>query len=135
MARFPVFTDNHVQESVVAGLRRRGFSVVRAIDVFPGKTPDEVLFEYAASEGRVLITNDRGFNKLGAAWLDAGRSFAGLVFWAQADYAAMTTGEIIRALEALAASDDPFAYPLQTIRSPAQSSLRERFKRARKSKR
>ena len=133
--RFSVFTDNHVQTSVTQGLRRRGWDVVRAIDEFPEKTEDEVLFEHAAKERRVLVTNDRGIHGLGVAWLEAGRSFAGLVFWPQEDYAAMTTGDIIQAFEALAAQERPFAYPIQTIRPPDRSPMRERFKRSRKAAR
>jgi len=132
VGRFPVFTDNHVQTSVIHGLRQRGWSVVRAVDVFPENTVDDVLFEHAARDGRVLVTNDRGIHRLGVTWLEAGRPFAGLVFWAQEDYASMTTGDLIRAFEALAAQEDPFAYPIRTIRPPDRSALRERFKRPRR---
>ncbi len=133
--RFSLFSDNHVQESVIHGLRRRGWDVVRAIDAFPEKTDDPILFEHAAKDGRVLVTNDRGIQRIGATWLGAGRPFPGLLFWPQEDYAAMTTGDIIRVFEALAAKEDPFAYPMQTIRPLDRSPLRERFKRSGKRKR
>jgi hypothetical protein len=32
--------------------------VIRAIDIFPEKTHDELLLEYAATRGRVFVTND-----------------------------------------------------------------------------
>jgi predicted nuclease of predicted toxin-antitoxin system len=48
--------DAHVQQSLVEALRRQGWDVVRVIEVFPEKTDDEVLFEYAAREGRVFVT-------------------------------------------------------------------------------
>jgi hypothetical protein len=121
-----------VQEVVVRGLRRRGWDVVRAIDIFPEKTPDDVLFDYAAREGRVLVTNDEGIHRVAAAWLGQGRLFPGLIFWPQEDYSAMTAGDILRAFEALAVRDDPFAYPIQRITPPARAQARERFKRQRR---
>lgn len=133
--RFRLFTDNHIQEAVSGGLRRRGWDVVRAIDVFPERTPDPILFEHAAKDGRVLVTNDRGIQKIGAAWLDAARPFPGLIFWPQEDYAAMTTGEIIQAFEFLTTRQEPFAYPMQAIRPPSRSPLRARFKRSGRRKR
>jgi hypothetical protein len=55
---FPVLADNHLQQAVVDGLLAEGWDVVRAIDVFPEGTEDEVLFGHAAKEGRVFVTND-----------------------------------------------------------------------------
>jgi len=129
--RFPIFTDKHVQQRLVEGLRRRGWDVVRAIDRFEEGTVDDVLFEHAVKTGRVLVTNDEGIQRLGAACLEQGRLFPGLVFWRQKDYNAMTTGEIIEAFERLAAEEAPFAYPLRRIRPPARAQARERFKRGR----
>jgi hypothetical protein len=108
---------------------------VRAIDIFPEKTTDDVLFDYAVKQGRVLVTNDAGMHKLGAASLGEGRLFPGLVFWPQEDYGAMTTGDIIRGFETLAAKSEPFAYPIQRIRPPDRASRRERFKRPRRGRR
>lgn len=132
---FPVFTDAHVQDAVIEGLRRRGWDVVRAMDVFPEKTPDDVLFEYAAREGRIFVTNDEPIQKIAAAWLSQERLFPGLVFWPQEDYASMTTGDILRGFDALAEKEAPFSNPLQRIRPPARAATRERFKRSRRGKR
>jgi hypothetical protein len=52
--RFPLFTDNHVRQQIVEGLRRRGWDVVRSIDVFHEAADDEILFAYAAEHGRAL---------------------------------------------------------------------------------
>jgi hypothetical protein len=84
--RFQIFTDNHVQQAVAGGLRRQGWDVVRAIDIFPEKTPDDILFEYAARQGRVFVTNDEPIHRIAASWLKQGRPFPGLVFWYQEDY-------------------------------------------------
>jgi len=132
--RFLVFTDNHLQQAVVEGLRRHGWDVVRAIDVLPEKTPDDVLFEYAAREGRVFVTNDEPIHRIAASWLEEGRSFPGLVFWYQEDYDSMTTGDILRSFEGLAEKEDPFSYPIQHIRPPSRAEARERFKRSRRGK-
>ncbi len=103
MARgFAAFTDNHVQQAVVDGLLAARWDVVRAIDVFPERTADAVLLEHAAKEGRVFVTNDEDLLAIAAAWLEGGRLFPGLVYWHEDDYAAMTTGDVLRAFEALA---------------------------------
>jgi hypothetical protein len=128
---FAVLTDNHVQQAVADGLQRAGWDVVRAIDVFPGGTADAVLLEHAAKEGRVFVTNDEDLLAIAAAWLEAGRSFPGLVYWHEEDYAVMTTGEVLRAFEALA-SKLPFPYPVRFVTpSGARRERRERFKRSR----
>jgi hypothetical protein len=128
---FAVFTDNHVQQAVVDGLLRAEWDVVRAIDVFPGGTADAVLLEHAAREGRVFVTNDEDLLAIAAAWLDKGRSFPGLVYWHEDDYTVMTTGEILRAFEALA-DKVPFPYPIRFVTpTGTRRERRERFKRSR----
>jgi len=60
--RFPIFADNQVRQQLVDGLLLRGWGVQRAIDVFPEKTLDTVLFHYAAEQGRdraISTVNDR----------------------------------------------------------------------------
>jgi hypothetical protein len=42
--------------------------------VFPEKTHDELLLEYAATRGRVFVTNDEPLEKKAAAWLSQGRT-------------------------------------------------------------
>ncbi len=103
MARgFAVLTDNHVQQAVVDGLQHS-----------------------------VFVTNDEDLLAIAAAWLEAGRSFPGLVYWHEEDYAAMTTGEVLRAFEALA-SKLPFPCPVRFVTpSGARRERRERFKRSR----
>lgn len=73
--RLPLFTDNHVRQPIVDALRARAWTVVRAIDVFPERTPDEVLFEHAATEGLVFVTSDRASTRsLAGGWRRDGRS-------------------------------------------------------------
>lgn len=129
---FPVLTDNHVQQPVVDGLVKNGWDVLRSIDVLPAGTNDEVLLEHAAEAGRVFVSNDEDLLAIGHRWLKDGRLFPGIVYWHIDDYKAMTTGDILRALEALAAKKVPFASPIQFVTPPGtRAQRRDRFKRQR----
>ena len=55
---FPLFTDPHVQQSIVEGLSRRGWDVERAI--VRERTKDPVLLDYAVTSGRAFVANDSG---------------------------------------------------------------------------
>jgi Domain of unknown function (DUF5615) len=132
---FPLLADNHVQQAVVEGLLTEGWDVKRAIDVFPEGTSDEVLFGHAVKAVRVFVTNDEDLLAIGNRWLENGRLFPGLVYWHEQDYAAMTTGDILRAFAGLAAKEKPFAYPIRFFTPSARTERRERFKRSRPRKR
>ncbi len=69
IGRFPLFTDAHIQQPIVKGLTQRGWDNERAIDIFPERTTDDVLFEYAANTGRVFVTNDSGILVSAKEWL------------------------------------------------------------------
>ena len=58
-ARFPLYTDADIEGPVVDALVHHGWDVMRAVDVFPEGTHDDVHFARAASEGRVMVGNDR----------------------------------------------------------------------------
>ncbi len=113
--RFPLFTDNHVREQLADALRRQGWDVVRAIDVFSERTPDGVLFEYAAEQGRVFVTNDEGVHRIAADWLAAGWSFR-MAFWRQVRHRHMPEGRFVQAFEELAQKPNAFAYPIEYIK-------------------
>lgn len=113
--REALFTDACVNGHLVEALVLRGWDVMRAIDVYPEKTSDPVVFERAAREGRVFVTNDEGILKAAAEWLDQGRHFR-MIYWPQEDYRSWTIGELVEAFEDLAAQDDPFRYPLFRLR-------------------
>jgi len=55
-----VVTDNDFDERIIAALRERlpGVDLVRARDVGLDRTPDPELLEWAALQGRVLVTHD-----------------------------------------------------------------------------
>ena len=72
----PLATDEDVHEDIIRGLRRRepALDIVRVVDVGPGHTPDPLILEWTAEEGRVLITGDLN-SMVGFAW---GRVQSGL---------------------------------------------------------
>ncbi len=88
----------------------------RAIDAFPEKTTDDVLFEYAARTGRVFVTNDERIEATGQEWLRKGRPFKGLIIWKLTHHRRMSEGGFIRAFEALAEKKNPFLYPIVHIK-------------------
>ena len=115
MACLPLFVDNHVRGPVIKALRARGWDIVRAVDVFPGKNADEELLEYAAREGRVFVTSDGGIHMIAHRWLKEGRCFRMVYWWAE-HRRRMSDGEVASALERLAADPHAFDYPIQYIK-------------------
>jgi hypothetical protein len=113
---FPLLTDEHISNSLVETLRHRGWDVVRAVDVFGQRTDDQILFEHAAAEGRVLVTTDAGVEAIAIRWLREWRAFPGLVIWAQRHQRVMSEGDFLGEFEELAARGDAFAYPVHHIK-------------------
>ena len=64
-----LLSDEDVNGAIVEGLllHGEGLDLVRAVDVGLGHTPDERILEWAAAEGRVLITGDVN-TMVGFAW-------------------------------------------------------------------
>jgi hypothetical protein len=62
-------TDEDVHDDIIRGLRRRepALDIVRVLDVGLDHTPDQIILEWAATEGRVLITGDLN-TMVGFAW-------------------------------------------------------------------
>jgi Domain of unknown function (DUF5615) len=100
----PGYADSHVHSGIVSGLLRRGMDVVRVQDRGQCGVEDEIILATAAAEGRLMLTNDDDFLRIHSAWQAAGRSHAGIVFWAQNRY---PIGEVIRRIELYAAHTSP----------------------------
>jgi hypothetical protein len=115
--RFPVLTDACVNDHFVGALRDRGWDVVRAIDLYPEKTKDEVLFERAAADDRVFVTNDRPAEAIAIRWLRERRRFRGMVAWPVESYEHRSIGDLALDFEALAKQQDPFAYPVRHLKN------------------
>lgn len=106
---FPLYTDADVHGHVVEGLRRLGWDLSRAVDLYPEGVADLVHFARAAREGRILVSNDLDQLLIAAEWLAAGRPFRGLITWAKEYERRMSIGDILEAFEDLARQDDPFS--------------------------
>lgn len=115
MAGFPAFTDNHVRQPIVEGLLRRGWKVVRSVDALGEAVGDDVVFDYAAKEGLVFVTCEKGIHAVAAVRLKAGQAFR-MVFWKQAHHARMSDGDFIIALEEISRKPNAFAYPIVYIK-------------------
>src|SRR4051794_3121010 len=57
-AMVPLAADNDLHGASVRGLRRCGVDLVRLVDVGMADRPDDEVLEWAAGEGRVLVTQD-----------------------------------------------------------------------------
>jgi hypothetical protein len=118
--RFPLYTDADVCGPYIDALKRTGWDIMRAIDEYAEGTDDEIHFERAIREGRVLVSND--IDQLVAALkrIREGRPFPGLVNWRKRDERRISAGSVLRAFEDLAAKDGPFApYPIVFLKPKA----------------
>ena len=113
--RFRLLTDVHVDGPLIKALSLRGWDVVRAVDAGLGETPDDLLFEYAAREGRVLVTNDKAIQATAVSWLREGRAFPGLLVWEKKHHDRMKRSDFVEAFESLAQEDAPFASGMRHI--------------------
>jgi hypothetical protein len=75
-------SDEDVHDDILRGLRRRepNLDIVRAVDVGLDHTPDPLVLEWAASQGRVLLTGDLN-TMVGFAWarVQAGEPMPGVL--------------------------------------------------------
>ena len=85
------YADENVDARIVEALRERGFDVVTARDVRMLGQTDDAQLAYAADQGRVLLTFDRGnFRRLHARFVEAGREHAGIALLPQSRLIART---------------------------------------------
>jgi len=110
--RFRLYTDADIHGPFVHVLKK-GWDLVRAVDLYPQGQDDRTHFERAAKEGRVLVSNDLDQVRIAQEWILAGCPLAGLVTWPKAQEREVTPAEIAAAFEALAREDGPFhPYPI-----------------------
>ena len=110
---FPLYTDADVHGDLVTGLQRRGWDVLRAVDVFPEGTKDAPHLERAAELNRVFVTNDQPLRAIAYRWLRERRAFRDMITWRQLDYHRMSIGDILRDFEKIAQREHPFGnYPI-----------------------
>ena len=93
---------------MAGGLLRRGWDVVRVVDLHGEGVKDPPLFEHAASLSRAFVTNDGPLHQVAIQWLRAGRPFR-MIYWSKNDDERYSVGQILDAFDELAAQeDDPF---------------------------
>ena len=89
---------------------------MRAIDLYPERTKDEILFERAAADDRVFVTNDRPAEAIAIRWLREARCFRGMVAWPVETYEHRSIGAVVEDFEAVAKEEEPFAYPVRHLK-------------------
>jgi len=102
-----LYLDEHVWRNLAALLREQGFDAIHVYEAQRGELSDEEQWEFAAQQGRALLTFDQNggrFVNLAAEWFYAGRPFAGLIISSQ-----IAQGDLLRRtlnlLNAIAAED------------------------------
>jgi predicted nuclease of predicted toxin-antitoxin system len=75
-----LYTDHHVDGRLAPDLRESGFDALTAREAGKSAASDEEQLEFAASEGRALLTHDIGdFADLARRWYLSGRHHASIV--------------------------------------------------------
>jgi hypothetical protein len=94
MAKIRFFTDEDVYGATTVALCRTGFDAMSTPESGRLRQSDEAQLEWAAAEGRVLVTFNVGhFASLHAEWMQQGRHHAGMVLSSQ-----RPIGDLIRRL-------------------------------------
>ena len=83
--------DEHISTSIAAGLRRRGVDVTTTAEARLLGADDRAQLAFAASQGRVMVTQDADFLRLHAE----GTIHAGIAYCLAG---ALTVGELLRRL-------------------------------------
>jgi predicted nuclease of predicted toxin-antitoxin system len=112
-----LLTDEDVHGDTVDGLRRRqsAVDVVRAQDVGLRHTPDPIILEWAAHQGRVVVSVDKKTLAV-AAWerVARGLPMPGVAIL----HILLTIGQAVNELELIASAGDPEDFRDQVIYLP-----------------
>lgn len=102
MSQVRFFTDEDVYSAVAIGLSQAGYDALSTPQAGRLGESDESQLQFAASEGRVLVTfNVAHFAKLHADWVSQGQHHAGIVVSSQ-----RPIGDTLRRLLALGVAID-----------------------------
>jgi hypothetical protein len=91
------FTDEHISNAVIAGLRRHGVDVLTVAEAGRRTYPDDEQLRYATSLGRVMVSHDQDYLFLAADFQQRAEDHAGIAF-ADYDKFSQAFGLLIRAL-------------------------------------
>ncbi len=92
------YTDKHIPKAAVKQLRARGIDIVRCEEVGLGDAKDADHLEYAASQGRVMITRDQDFARLNKKWMLEEKHHAGILLFLKQVQGNAATGIIVSAV-------------------------------------
>ena len=76
MASVKFYTDEHIAQAIVYGLRQRGIDIISPVEAGTLGDSDESQLALAHQQNRVFITKDDDFLKLNAA----GQAHAGIAY-------------------------------------------------------
>ena len=92
--RVKLYLDHDISYRIAEQLRARGHDAIGAWEVGNAELPDQAQLEYAAGQGRVLVTcNTQDFAPLYLEWWNAGRHHSGIITSEQLGF-----GEMLRRL-------------------------------------
>ncbi len=102
MPRPKLFFDEDVSAIVAARLRKAGWDLITAHSTHRCRETDDSQLEFAAAEGRVLVTrNHLDFLKIHTAWIEAGKSHHGIVISLWRPSADVMTAKLLEVLESI----------------------------------
>jgi hypothetical protein len=98
-----LYFDHNVSHDITDELRQREVNLITAAEDGRHDEADEALLVRSTALGRLFVTQDKDFLRITSAWSREGRSFAGVVYFAQRW---VDMGRVIETLEAIAKVDD-----------------------------
>jgi len=103
--RVKLYLDHDISYRLAEQLRARGYDAIGAWEVGKAHLSDVAQLEYAAKQGRVLVTcNAQDFVPLYIEWWDIGRHHSGIVTSEQLEFGEMLR-RLVRFLETVTAAE------------------------------
>ncbi len=103
--RVKLYLDHDISYRIAEQLRARGHDAIGAWEVGNVELPDQSQLEYAADQGRVLVTcNTQDFVPLYLEWWNAGRHHSGIITSEQLGFGEMLR-RLLRFLETVTAME------------------------------
>lgn len=100
MGKISIYTNESVDVAIAEGLKRRGVDASSARDTGKLGLSDEEQLVYAGNKKAAVFTHDTDFLKIGARWMEQGRTHHGIIYCHQRRY---SIGECVRKLRMLTA--------------------------------
>lgn len=99
MTSIRFYMDHNVHGEITDGLRQRGVDCLTLEEDGYKSAADDSVLTRATELGRVLVTSDADFYRITTQWIRRGRSFPGVIYFAQNS---MSVGDLIYQLELIA---------------------------------